>query len=83
MQVLELKMPPVALVLLVAALMWLASWAMPAFGFELPLGGVLSASVALAGAIICGLGIVSFRQARTTVNPMKPDSASSLVVSGV
>jgi protein-S-isoprenylcysteine O-methyltransferase Ste14 len=83
MQVLELKMPPVALVLLVAALMWLASWAMPAFGFELPLGGILSASVALAGAIICGLGIVSFRQARTTVNPMKPDSASSLVVSGV
>jgi protein-S-isoprenylcysteine O-methyltransferase Ste14 len=63
--------------------MWLASWAMPAFGFELPLGGILSASVALAGAIICGLGIVSFRQARTTVNPMKPDSASSLVVSGV
>jgi protein-S-isoprenylcysteine O-methyltransferase Ste14 len=83
MQVLELKMPPVALVLLVAAFMWLASWAMPAFGFELPLGGILSASVALAGAIICGLGIVSFRQARTTVNPMKPDSASSLVVSGV
>jgi len=29
------------------------------------------------------LGIVSFRQARTTVNPMKPDTTSSLVVSGI
>jgi protein-S-isoprenylcysteine O-methyltransferase Ste14 len=83
MHVLELKVPPVALVFLVAALMWLVSWAMPALGFEFPSGNVLAASVAVAGAIISGLGIVSFRQARTTVNPMKPDSTSSLVVSGI
>ncbi|MDQ6733456.1 MAG: isoprenylcysteine carboxylmethyltransferase family protein [Nitrospirota bacterium] len=83
MHVLELKIPPVALVLLVAALMWLASWDMPAFGFEFPSRHVLSVSMAVAGAIISGLGIVSFRQARTTVNPMKPDSTSSLVVSGI
>jgi protein-S-isoprenylcysteine O-methyltransferase Ste14 len=83
MHVLELKVPPVALVFLVAALMWLVSWAMPAFEFEFPSGDVLAVSVAVAGAIISGLGIVSFRQARTTVNPMKPDSTSSLVVSGI
>jgi protein-S-isoprenylcysteine O-methyltransferase Ste14 len=83
MHVLELKVPPVALVFLVAALMWLVSWAMSALGFEFPSGNVLAASVAVAGAIISGLGIVSFRQARTTVNPMKPDSTSSLVVSGI
>lgn len=83
MQVLELKIPPVALVLLVAALMWLIAWGMPAFGFEFPARDVLSVSVAVAGAIVSGLGIASFRQARTTVNPMKPDAASSLVVSGV
>jgi protein-S-isoprenylcysteine O-methyltransferase Ste14 len=83
MHALELKMPPVALGVIVATLMWLASWAMPAFGFDFPVRGVLSVSVAIAGAIVSGLGIVSFRQARTTVNPMRPDSASSLVVSGV
>jgi protein-S-isoprenylcysteine O-methyltransferase Ste14 len=83
MHVLELKVPPVALVFLVAALMWLVSWAMPAFEFEFPSGDVLAVSVAVAGAIISGLGIVSFRQARTTVNPMKPDSTSSLVVSSI
>ena len=31
----------------------------------------------------CVSGIVSFRRAKTTVNPMKPDSTSSLVVSGI
>ena len=80
---LELKIPPVAVVLLVASLMWLASWAMPAFGFEFPARAFLSATVAVAGLIISGFGIASFRQARTTVNPLKPESASSLVVSGI
>ena len=80
---LELKIPPVAVVLLMAALMWLASWAMPAFGFELPARVFLSATVAVAGLIVSGFGIASFRQARTTVNPLKPESASSLVVSGI
>jgi protein-S-isoprenylcysteine O-methyltransferase Ste14 len=28
-------------------------------------------------------GIVSFRRAKTTVNPMKPSSSSSLVISGI
>jgi hypothetical protein len=78
MHVLELKVPPVALVFLVAALMWLVSWAMPAFEFEFPSGDVLAVSAAITGTIISGLGIVSFRQARTTVNPMKPDSTSSI-----
>ena len=80
---LELKVPPVALVLLVAALMWLAMWTMPAFEFQVPLRKILSVSMATAGTIVSGLGVLSFRRARTTVNPMKPDSASSLVVSGI
>ena len=83
MRSLELKIPPVALILLVAALMWLASWTMPTFRFECPSRNVFALSVAVFGAIISGLGIVSFRQARTTVNPMKPDTTSSLVVSGI
>jgi len=80
---LELKFPPIALVLLTAVLMWGTSQVLPAFGFQVPARGVFSMSVAMAGAIVSGLGIVSFSHARTTVNPMKPDSASSLVVSGV
>jgi protein-S-isoprenylcysteine O-methyltransferase Ste14 len=40
-------------------------------------------SLALIGAVTCLSGVVSFRREKTTVNPMKPDSASSLVVSGI
>ena len=82
MHVLELKVPPLAVGLLMAALMWLASWAMPAFGLMFPAHRFFSVTVAVAGVVIIGLGIASFRRAGTTVNPMKPDSASSLVVSG-
>ncbi len=83
MQGLELKVPPLALGLILAALMWLVSRAMPAFGFMFPASRFFSVTVAVAGVVIIGLGIASFRRAGTTVNPMKPDSASSLVVSGL
>ena len=83
MQALELKVPPVAVVLCIAALMWLASWAMPSFGFTIPAREIISLSVAVAGVVISGSGVVSFRRARTTVNPLKPESASSLVKSGI
>jgi protein-S-isoprenylcysteine O-methyltransferase Ste14 len=39
--------------------------------------------MAVAGAIISGLGVVLFRLANTTVNPMKPESSSSLIQSGI
>ncbi len=39
--------------------------------------------LALLGALTCLAGVVAFRRAKTTVNPMKPDSTSSLVVSGI
>jgi protein-S-isoprenylcysteine O-methyltransferase Ste14 len=80
---LELKLPPVALGVIVAALMWFASSATPAFDFLFPAHSLFAVSLALIGAAICLSGVVSFRRARTTVNPMKPGSTSTLVVSGV
>jgi protein-S-isoprenylcysteine O-methyltransferase Ste14 len=79
---LELKLPPVALGVIAAGLMWAASSAAPAFDFIVPANSVFSASLALMGALTCLAGVVSFRRAKTTVNPMKPDSTSTLVVSG-
>ena len=78
-----LKLPPLALVVIVAALMWIAASATPTLDFFLPAKHFLSVSLAMIGAVICVAGIVSFRRAKTTVNPMKPDSTSSLVVSGI
>jgi protein-S-isoprenylcysteine O-methyltransferase Ste14 len=81
--VLELKVPPVALGVMAGALMWCAAWATPAIEFRFPARLVVSASLALLGAAVCLSGVVSFRRAKTTVNPMRLDATSSLVVSGI
>jgi protein-S-isoprenylcysteine O-methyltransferase Ste14 len=83
LHVLELKIPPLALVLFIGVLMWLAAWAIPAFDIKIPARYPLSVSLAVAGAVISGLGVASFRRAGTTVNPLKPDSSTALVASGV
>lgn len=43
----------------------------------------LALAVLLAGVAVCVAGVLSFRHARTTVNPLKPETASALVSSGV
>jgi protein-S-isoprenylcysteine O-methyltransferase Ste14 len=44
---------------------------------------VCSLGLVLAGAVTCLAGVFSFQRAKTTVNPMKPNSASALVASGI
>jgi protein-S-isoprenylcysteine O-methyltransferase Ste14 len=80
---LELKVPPVPLVALFAALMWLVARATPFLTVSLPYRYFLASAVAAAGAAVSGLGVLSFRRARTTVNPMTPEASSALVVRGV
>jgi len=80
---LELKVPPLALVVVVAALMWGASYGTPKLDFSLPAKSFLSASLVLLGVVTCLSGVVSFRRVKTTVNPTKPDATTSLVVSGI
>ena len=80
---LELKLPPLALVAIVAALMWVTSAAVPALDFFVPAKPFWLLSLALIGVVTCLAGVISCRRAKTTVNPTKPDSTSSLVVSGI
>jgi protein-S-isoprenylcysteine O-methyltransferase Ste14 len=80
---LELKIPPVALAMIAAGLMWCARSAAPDFDFPFPSNLVFPVGLALLGALTCLAGVVAFRRAKTTVNPMKPDTTSSLVVSGI
>jgi protein-S-isoprenylcysteine O-methyltransferase Ste14 len=80
---LDLKIPPLALVLITAALMWLGAWSVPRLGFPLPGRHYIAGGLGLAGALVSILGVVSFKRAKTTVNPMKPESSSSLVVAGI
>ncbi|WP_240776290.1 methyltransferase family protein [Nitrincola alkalilacustris] len=80
---LELKIPPVIVVLITAAIMWLIASPLPG----LPLPDVLRWAALIigiiAGAGISLAGVISFKRASTTVNPMIPSASSSLVTSGI
>lgn len=78
-----MKVPPPALALLFALLMWpVSSLVAPV---EVPFGWRVGAALALAliGLGFSVAGVTAFKRARTTINPTKPDTASSLVSGGV
>lgn len=83
MNSLDLKIPPVAVVLSTASLMWVVARFLPVGDVPLPARIFLASTCAAAGVVTSGLGVMAFRRARTTVNPTKPGATSSLVDSGV
>lgn len=63
--------------------MWLVAWALPSMRLVITGQAALAAAMALVGVLIIVMGIVECRRARTTVNPLNPGAASSLVVQRV
>ena len=63
--------------------MFALSWLFPQFVINIPKNIVVSIILTVIGASICIWGVASFRIAQTTVNPNKPEQASSLVIKGV
>lgn len=80
---LEAKVPPPAVAAVTAAVIWGISWLAPQVA--MPSGIRLSVSLAILalGAFFSIAGIISFRRARTTINPTRPERASTLVISGI
>jgi len=83
MQALELKVPPVALVLLFAVMMWLLSASVPSLALALPWRILVALILWCAGFAIALAGLFEFRRAKTTVNPLTPEAASAIVTSGI
>jgi protein-S-isoprenylcysteine O-methyltransferase Ste14 len=88
MKWLELKIPPLALVILTASTMALGAHLLGtawwAIGFAPAIWMLVwSGMWILAGVAVCLCGAWAFRQARTTVNPMQPSKASTLVCNGI
>lgn len=83
MHVLKLKIPPPLVALVMGVVMWLAAQAAPSCAFTLPAHRILAACASLLGVATSIAGVASFRRAGTTVNPMRPEKASSLVISGI
>jgi protein-S-isoprenylcysteine O-methyltransferase Ste14 len=79
---LELKIPPLIIFLTFAGLMWLMSFAIPHFDFNLP-SKSLAIAVSALGGLFAVPSIWSFLRARTTLNPEKPDRTTKLIVTGV
>jgi protein-S-isoprenylcysteine O-methyltransferase Ste14 len=80
---LQLRIPPLAVVALAGGLAWIAARMVPALNFEFPVRAELAATFGLLGVVCSVLGVASFRRARTTVNPLSPDSTTALVISGI
>src|SRR6185436_7327142 len=83
MKSLELKVPPPLVAAIFAAAMWGIAHVTPHFEIARGYRFFWAGAVAAVGGIFALGGLIAFRRARTTVNPMKPESASSLVASGV
>jgi protein-S-isoprenylcysteine O-methyltransferase Ste14 len=83
MNSLELRVPPVAVVLIAGVLMWFLAMLLPWPGGASPGRGFVSALAALAGVAVAVAGVIEFRRAQTTVNPMTPEASSSLVENGI
>ena len=80
---LELKVPPPVVIFVTAAIMWLVRRAAPALDFVFPAHDLLAILLVAAGFFTGVWGVVTFRRARTTINPTKPELSSSLVTWGV
>jgi len=83
MRALELKIPPPAVAVLIAGAMWGISLVTPAIDLPRPVRLAAAIVIALAGGVVALSGAIAFRRAGTTVNPMKPHTASSLVTTGI
>lgn len=80
---LELTVPPVAVTMLTAAGMWCVSLFTPSLVLPEVVRLGIAGALLVAGVGISVAGVKSFRLAKTTVNPTRPGSASTLVTSGI
>ena len=79
----RLKIPPLVQLFISALLMWIISIYAFNFRFIFKFSNELSLFCLIIGVTIIVFGIATFQKAETTVNPLHPDKASSLVSMGI
>ena len=83
MQALENRIPPPIVTALFGLLMWLTARYTPGLAPANSVRVMVALLVLAIGVFFSVAGVLSFRQAQTTVNPLKPETASALVRSGI
>ncbi len=79
----KLRIPPVMVTILFAALMWWLAGVTPGITLPAALRTACLLVFTGAGAWIGIASVSAFRKAKTTTNPLTPEASSSLVVAGV
>lgn len=80
---LRLLVPPPLAALISAVLMWGIASRFQTLDFDFPFQEIAAYAFIGLGVMIDIISIFAFRRARTTVTPLAPEKASSLVVSGL
>ncbi|WP_439633663.1 methyltransferase family protein [Glycocaulis sp.] len=83
MRWLETRIPPPLVVLVSGALGWGLMALTPGLSMGFPGQAAFGLLVAALGVAIAAAGILAFQKARTTVSPIDPRAASTLVVTGI
>ncbi|MCO4320763.1 methyltransferase family protein [Aliidiomarina quisquiliarum] len=83
MPFLELRIPPVLVVLILAAAMCLGTWLLPTLQFSLPGKWWVAAAFVLLGVGVVLLSAKQVIAARTTLDPRKPQKTRRLVTQGL
>jgi protein-S-isoprenylcysteine O-methyltransferase Ste14 len=81
--ILDLKIPPVALFLVCAVVMWALAAAYAGAAFVLPGAAVAFAVCAALGGVIGIAGVSAFRRHSTTVDPTAPDKTKAIVTDSI
>jgi protein-S-isoprenylcysteine O-methyltransferase Ste14 len=79
----EHRIPPPLVFLLAAAAMAVLARLTPGLDSATPWRTISAAFLALLGLGLAGSGVVAFNRAKTTINPLDIESASSLVTDGI
>lgn len=82
MRFLELAVPPLALVVIVAFGMALIAYLVPT-SVTVPAKLIIAATLVLLGALVALAGVLEFRRQQTTVNPFTPEQSSALITTGI
>ena len=80
---LDAKLPPPLVMLACGASAWIAARLLPALAVDVPARVPLAIAVAVVALSIELAAAALFFRRRTTVNPLKPDTATHLVVGGL
>jgi len=80
---LELQIPPPVVGLIIAGSMWTVARLPPILRLPKLVRLTVAVVVFAIGVAVALAGVMSFRRAQTTVNPLKPETSAALVSTGV